>query len=167
MGTQRAAANGWGGSPESCRPEIRHATAKGVAGAPVSIESYCGGERHTRIRTVRNSVGSLRSGWLASHERPALLRSPRQRIRRRNTESARLYDDCSYRLADCGRACRRIRIPDSRWRLRLPVTGNWAGSIRNRSGALDQRPESGTRVSGPDQSDFLHGNLLAEQSADL
>src|SRR5262249_8373508 len=109
----------------------------------------------------------LRAGWLASHERSALLRSPRQRIRHRNTESARLYDDCSYRLADCGRSCRRIRILDPRWRLRLPVTGNWAGSIRCRSGAIDQRPESGTRVSGPDRSDFLHGNLLAEQSADL
>jgi hypothetical protein len=60
-----------------------------------------------------------------------------------------------------------VRILDPRWRLRLPVTGNWAGSIRRRSGAIDQRPESGTRVSGPDQSDFLHGNLLAEQSADL
>jgi hypothetical protein len=70
-------------------------------------------------------------------------------------------------IALSGRSCRRIRIPDSRWRLRLPATGNWARSIRRRSGALDQRSESGTRVSGPDQSDFLHGNLRAEQSTDL
>src|SRR5262249_1312406 len=163
----RLRGKGGGCAPNFGRPEIRQATANGVAGAPVSIESYCGGERHTRIRTVRNSVGSLRSGWLASHERPALLRSPRQRIRRRNTESARLYDDCSYPLPASGPSCRRIRILDSRWRLRLPVTGNWAGSFRRRSGAIDQRPESGTRVSGPDQSDSLHDNLLAEQSADL
>jgi uncharacterized membrane protein YccC len=49
----------------------------------------------------------------------------------------------------------------------FPVAGNWAGSIRSRSGALDQRSESGTRVSRPTQSAFLHGNLRTEQSADL
>jgi hypothetical protein len=156
------------GSARSTRGvERRHATAKGVAYAALSITTHrrrCGNPGGGLLRTAR---GLLRLRWVARGGRLPVAGRRRDRIGRHDARSKGLHGSGVPWGADRGSSGGRARVFDPRRGQRLCTASHRARALHDRSDGADDPAQSAFVGARSPQPDLHSGDLRANQSAVL